>query len=46
MKEAKSVRCSKDLIAEGLAENEMDSVQCRICWSSEETHENPLIVAC
>lgn len=42
LKEAQEVKGVKDCGSEG---NE-DQVQCRICWSSEEDHENPLIIAC
>lgn len=41
LKEAQEVKGVKDL-----DQKEQDQIQCRICWSSEEDSENPLIIAC
>ena len=42
LREAMEVRGVKDVM-----ENEdMDQVQCRICWGNENDEQNPLIVAC
>lgn len=42
LKEAQEVKGVKDLGHDGTE----DQIQCRICWSSEEDVNNPLIIAC
>lgn len=44
LKEAKEVRTPADCVRAG--ETDTEQIQCRICWSSEESEDNPLIVAC
>lgn len=41
LKEAQEVKGVKDL-----DQQDQDNIQCRICWSSEEDEDNPLIIAC
>lgn len=41
LREAMEVKGCKDIEAD-----QMDQIQCRICWGNEDEASNPLIVAC